>query len=813
MSQQPVLSHEAPIYGSRNLPVHPAERLFGRDADLDTIHLALKAGTAVLLHGPAGIGKSALAAALASGYAELPGGVLWLEVIDDTVPLLLGRAARAYGADLPSGGPDLSASIAQVRGVLQENRPLVVVDGRVDVDAAREFVRGCASGIPLLLVHSKLVAGPWTPHAVAPLGPDDASAMLMQVAGTSLDADTVDLARLVEALDGHALSIVLAAHQLAAGGVQPAQFLDQIPELPPGVVNRAMGAITAAYRLLPSELQGMVMLLGTAFAGEASEELLSDITGAPADAIRSRMQQLAARGFASERSVYGQSCFAVHELVQMFAESFLRGKQRLDTMRARYLDGLLAYVRRHTAEANSSHYQRLAAEMPTILAAGKYAAENEKVDFLNGLIDLLRPAAPESFVTACAYQVEFRWLQRLLEPTEAPVETGVPTEEAGEAETAWKPAPRQFGIVEGIQEQDTMPAQAVAGLEEVEKAAPLHTMPESVRPPAPALELPTDAEALERLGRQAAEAGATSESIDRYAQALEGYKADGNVEDELAALEALAVLSLESEKYSDVLSYIDRGMALAHEADNPRREGELLTLLGDLQASLGRVDGAETAYKEAINAFRPTEAWLNIGLTLNKLAFLYWEEQRHDDALAMWEQTIPIFEREQRTDLLRDVLDRLGDTQAELMRWDNARANYTKALELTQSAGDKVAAFEELSRLGMLQESSGDREGAQLYFRRALHLAFELDDKEELGFTLLALARMLVDDTAYLNRSLQLLQAASELLPDDSEVKRLLNRAKTRQERLLRAGITLPLAEESLQEFARAAAEPDSGGA
>jgi tetratricopeptide (TPR) repeat protein len=225
------------------------------------------------------------------------------------------------------------------------------------------------------------------------------------------------------------------------------------------------------------------------------------------------------------------------------------------------------------------------------------------------------------------------------------------------------------------------------------------------------------------------------------------------------------------------------------------------------------MDGAETAYKEAINAFRPTEAWLNIGLTLDKLAFLYWEERRYEDALAMWEQTLPIFEREQRTDLLRDALDRLGDTQAELLQWDKARASYTRALELTQSTGDKVAAFEQLSRLGLLHESSGDREGAQLYFRRALHLAFELDDKEELGFTLLALARMLVDDTAYLNRSLQLLQAASELLPDDSEVKRLLNRAKTRQERLLRAGITLPLAEETLEEFARAAVEPDSGSA
>jgi tetratricopeptide (TPR) repeat protein len=826
MSQQPVLSHEAPIYGNRNLPVQPPDPLFGRDADLDSIHLALKAGTAVLLHGPVGIGRTALAAALASGYAELPGGVLWLDTADDETPLLLGRVARAYGVDLSLTDPDPSTAMARVRGVLQENRPLVVLDGRVDADAAREFIRGCAPGIPFLLVHSKPVAGPWTPHAVTPLGSDDAAAMLVQVAGTSLEADSAELARLSEALGGHALSIMLAAHQLATGAVQPATFLEQIPELPPGVVNRALGAITAGYRLLPSELQGMVMLLGTAFAAQASEELLSNATGAPAEAIRVRMRQLVTSGFASERSLYGQPSFAVHELVQMFAESFLRGKQRLEAMRARYLVGLTAYVRQHTADANVSHYERLSAEMPNIMAAAKYATDHERTDFLKNLIGLLEPTAPESFVTACRFQAEFDWLRRLVEPqetagvgvmgeAETPVETAIETEEvsatAEEAEPAETPAPGRFDIVEGVQDQDTIPAQPVLTLEAEEEMLPETALESRPQPPVQ-VELPVDAEGLERLGRQAAEAGSMSESIDRYTQALEGYKADGNVEDELAALEALAVLSLESEKYEEVLSYVDRGMSLAHETDDPRREGELLTVLGDLQLDLGKLDGAETAYKEAINAFRSTEAWLNIGLTLNKLGSLYWEQQRPEDALAVWEQTLPIFEREQRTDLMRDVLDKLGDTQAELQRWDKAQVDYARALDLAERAGDRSGSFEQLSRLGLLHELSGDRDGAQLYFRRALHLAFELEDKEELGRTLLALARLLIDDTAYLSRSLQLLQAASELLPDNSDVTRLLNRARTRQERLMRAGITLPLAEESLQDFARAAAEPDSSG-
>ena len=76
MNQQPFSPYGAPVHGSQNLLVCPPVRFVGRGADSDAIHKSLKIGTAVLLHGAAGIGKSALASSLAAGYAELPGGVL-----------------------------------------------------------------------------------------------------------------------------------------------------------------------------------------------------------------------------------------------------------------------------------------------------------------------------------------------------------------------------------------------------------------------------------------------------------------------------------------------------------------------------------------------------------------------------------------------------------------------------------------------------------------------------------------------------------------------------------------------------------------
>jgi hypothetical protein len=65
----------------------------------------------------------------------------------------------------------------------------------------------------------------------------------------------------------------------------------------------------------------------------------------------------------------------------------------------------------------------------------------------------------------------------------------------------------------------------------------------------------------------------------------------------------------------------------------------------------------------------------------------------------------------------------------------------------------------------------------------------------------------MIDDTNSLNLALQLLQTASTLQPDNTEAQRLLSRVKTRQERLLRAGVTLALGPDSLQDYAQTAFE------
>ena len=842
MNGQLPLRDGAPLHGSRYLVGRPLQGLVGRQADLDALHAALKANPAVLLHGQPGVGRTALANALAASHAEHPGGVLWLEGHDETLLSLANRVARAYGTPPALPGADPAASFAQARALLEEQRPFIVLDGQVRLDVAREFAEVCAPGLPLVIVASRPASGPWTPFEVAGLERETGRTLLVRLAAGALDAGDEAAGHLADALDGNALSLTVAGLQLAAG-IALEDLLAQMPDLPPGPANRVMAMLMAAYRLLPQDLQGMVMLIGTAFAGEASDELFSDVTGAPADGICARMRQLVERGFVTERMVYDHPAFSAHEMVQRFAQAFLRGKRRLDTMRARHLHGLLVYVRRHSDETGSAQYERLAAEMPNIIAAGRHAALHHKADFLQELTQMLAPAGEASFVRACGFLAEYEWLRHLQgtpEAAEAGVLGGIAagldmpgpdaepgeesesgyTQAAVETPPAEPPADIPEADAEAMPESEASVAEAVS---EAEVLPVPETMPEeaaiaeepaAVTPgeePAGELELPSDAEALERLGRAVKERGDPHEAIERYTQALDSFKADGKVDDELAAIEALAMLSLEGERYEDVLAYVDQGVKLAQEAENPQREGELLVVLGDLQVTLGRWTGAESAYKEAVESFRPSEAWLDIGLALDKLGSVYWETERPQDAVTVWEQALTLFERVGRDDLLRDTLHKIADTRAELLQWDSARTGYERLLALARAAGDLAAEHEQLMELGALLEAQGDRTGALLHYRQALHVAFDLAQREPLGAALLALARLLIDDTVQLNRTLQLLEAAEAVLPDDSEVKRLLGRAKTRQERLMRGGVALPVVSSSLQDYAREAYESPAG--
>ncbi|NLX12017.1 MAG: hypothetical protein GXY36_20405 [Chloroflexi bacterium] len=872
MNQQPVVPHTALVHDSQNLPVRPPDVLYGRERVLAAISSALAAGSAVFLHGPVGIGKTALAAALTLDYAGLPGGVVWLDAHNDSTYSLLSRVARLYALDF-AGNDDSAALAAQVRQVLQERRPLIVLDGQPDLAAASEFLRVCAPGVPALLTHHEESDGPWTPYAVTPLNGGDAAALLVHLIGRTLDTEQVEIVALSEALAGHPFSISVVARQLATSQLDAGDFLQRMADTPVADTSGPMRALQTAYRLLSPQLQGLVLLLGSSFSGGASAELLSDTGGAPQKVMLAAMRQLIVHGFVVER-FGGEPYFAMHELVQSLAQAFLRGKHQLDSMQARHLKGLLTYVERYARENTSTGFYRLLLERPNLLAAGDYLARSGQTEQLEKLIEQLDRIDGLDIAPAPGFGPEITLLLQQLagpdvapgptlglfapEPEPAPepetfstaqveppeqevISLGAPEAAAEAVPPEWIPEPETFDREDlALLEQEAIPADLAytevepdelpaiepepvetvqpvgfepgvgADVPPTETGVPtqqMATAPPTMPEEAAGVEFEAPAETqtpvLRPFGRPSIEPALTGQAIQEYSEALEAYQADGKVEDELNALQALAALSLEQEDFERVLAYIDKGVDLAQQLHNPQREGDLLVLLGDLQVMLNRDEGAEVAYQEALQAYRPVEAWLEMALTLDKLADLYLETDRLPEAVGVLEQTLPIYDRMERPENLIDTLNKLSDTHADLLQWERALLYQQRGLELAQASGDEDAVFMQHIRLAELAEAKGDRRTAVRAYQQALGVALDLDD-DALGETLYALGRLLLDDTVQLNRAAHLLEEANALLPDSTEVQRLLSRARARQERLNSAGVDLLEAASSLQGYVTA---------
>jgi hypothetical protein len=188
--------------------LRPPQYFMGRDADVATVRAALLAEpAAILLHGPGGIGKTALTQAAADqpGVIARFGEARWFAALEtaQTADLMKDAVVRALGCD-PGAG--FAAALARVAG-----RPgLLILDNlETPWEAEREAVEAALAdlaevpGLALLasLRGAASVAGPdWTLiKAVERLAPEPAQALFRRHAGRPPSDDRV-LAEFTQAL-------------------------------------------------------------------------------------------------------------------------------------------------------------------------------------------------------------------------------------------------------------------------------------------------------------------------------------------------------------------------------------------------------------------------------------------------------------------------------------------------------------------------------------------------------------------------------------------------------------------------------------
>jgi len=216
--------------GSRPVPAQAPRvtHVFaGRGAELaklEDIAAEVRAATSiVLLHGGAGVGKTALAVRFAHLFSQrFADGQLFADLrgfdahrSPATPDEVLSRFLRALGADSERMGADLDEQSALFRSLMADRQMLIVLDNAGHADQVRPLLPGRSSSLVVVtcrnILTSLVAVDGAQPVPIDVLSEQDAVALLAGVLGERVAADPIGAAELVRLCACLPLALRIAA--------------------------------------------------------------------------------------------------------------------------------------------------------------------------------------------------------------------------------------------------------------------------------------------------------------------------------------------------------------------------------------------------------------------------------------------------------------------------------------------------------------------------------------------------------------------------------------------------------------------------
>ncbi len=794
---------EKPIHSVEVLPITPPSPLFGRAGELKRLRDLVAAGDVVWLYGASGIGRRGLAASVAAQFVDRPGGVLWFSVYYDDALMLSNRIARAYGISALATD-DVATQLEMAQALLEQNRPLIVLDGPLSLGVITQFLKQCIPPHhPLMLTSGIPAEGQWTIFQLDKLNDKDAEQFYRHAAHFDEQIRSVLLAPFLHYIQGHPLGLSIAAKQITGANVTQTHFTSLLPETPTGPENRALGVLAAAYGLLDAPAQGLFLLLGSLFTDRIGIPLLSAISGVSERTLPGILHQLAKRGFCEEVRLGDHPPFyRVHDLARTFARSRLQAQNKLEATRNRILNNTMKFVKLHAGETDAAAYDTLAREMDNLWGTARYAATSQQFDMLETLFKLLGQHGTQNVIHARGYQGFYALLGRLL------------TSQSEQPGQSIKPF-----VPEATQEFKTLPPEL----------PPL--------PPDEPVRMVIDTEAIRTLSRETLEialeeattnsnhtqalklAMALGDWYTRHKQpelAVPKYQLAATLSQELSddarrlmTYENLAAVLLSLHESQQAIEASRHAIEMINGENYPGRKGRIITVMGDAYVQAGDHDNALVTYQEAVAILEKSGDAVAIGLAQGKLATTLLDKGDFQEATIVLAQSAARFEQVGRRDLQGRALGNLGTAFGRMGRWKEAGQRHTLALQIAREIGDIEDERFQLSNLAFVAEAEGFYDWAIYYSRQALYLALIGGDRAAIAQITLDLGRLLLTDASQLPQAIRLLEASVDLDPSDDAV-RFLGRAKGRFDRLVREGYTFMPAENDLQVFAQAAYEANT---
>jgi ATP/maltotriose-dependent transcriptional regulator MalT len=238
------------------------------------------------------------------------------------------------------------------------------------------------------------------------------------------------------------------------------------------------------------------------------------------------------------------------------------------------------------------------------------------------------------------------------------------------------------------------------------------------------------------------------QEAERTAAVAGHYAAAGDQPAALRAAVEAALVAREVHAYSEAAELAERALELWPRVPDaartiPLSHIDLLTLAATGHGIAGDRERAETLLKRALHEIDPADEPEAYAGLLARLARVQWSLNRGEEGVETAQRALAMLPEECASPQRPPLMAWLARTRYLRGRFRDAIPDGEAALKAAIEAGDRHAEGEVLNTLGMARISLGDVEEGVTLLERAIEIAQEDDDLDNLGYAYSNLADML----------------------------------------------------------------------
>ncbi len=682
----------------------------GRAQLLGQVVASLRGRQTTLLHGTAGVGKTALAAAAVKVlHAEraFENGVLW---VSDIGPAPVGAVCDAIARQLGDDSiPQLAAASKPdaVRELLAERgNLLLVLDHFQREDTARVFCESCLPERFALLATSRARHTVFdADFAVGPLQREDALAVFARRAKlTAADGVAAEICRL---LGDHPLALVIVAGRIRAEAIPPSSLRDRLADKKNRLRTLVLGggadrsqsvrvSLQLSYDDLRPEQQRAFTHLAACFGRTTGIGLLAEVLGVAEADCEDAVGRLVAQSLVERDGPR----VGLALLVADFGRDALG--DGLTAAQDRIAEVMSAFAARHGG-ATPGDYNRLEAELGNLLGALRHAARR-------GLwATALRLANPLSLPTSGVLAVRGYW------------------DDLVAAGHVGMKAAEKSGDEQGLAWLEIRTAIA---LQRRGKYRPARVLYERARDRSAKLRDQANvARALHNLGMLAHNRGEYAEALRFYQDSLNIKKAPpGDKVGAARTLHELGRLAQHRGDFAEAGRFFEESLALKRQLRDEAGIATTLYNLGHIALEQGDHELARRRYADSQLIFTRRGDSLGLAILDHHLGRLAHDQGNYDEARRLYVRALEVFRKLRAPAYAAGALHDLGRLAREQGDRAQSRSCLEESLAMRQALGDRAGVAANFQELGALAREEGKADEARKLLGDSLSICGQLPD-------------------------------------------------------------------------------------